>query len=152
MNHNTTANKVTLPPTSMLPIWRTIDRAMVARISRWGIPVSVAAATLHLYVHPEDAEPARLAEAIYIPRQSMTFTLDALERLHLAARTPHPADRRKKQILLSSKGKKLGQTMLEDLLQFEATAFKAFPSEEQLHLKALCEKLAENLTALNRDL
>jgi DNA-binding MarR family transcriptional regulator len=152
MNTHDKHTPVTLPSTSMLPIWRTIDRAMVARISRWGIPVSVAAATLHLYVHPEDAEPARLAEAIYIPRQSMTFTLDALERLQLAARTPHPADRRKKQILLSSKGKKLGQTMLEDLLQFEATAFKAFPSEEQRNLKVLCEKLAENLTALNRDL
>lgn len=144
--------KVTLPPTSMLPIWRAIDQSMVVRLSRWGIPFSVAAATLHLYVHPEDAEPARLAEAIFIPRQSMTFTLDALERLNLAARTPHPDDRRKKSIVLSSKGKKLGKAMLEDILQFEATAFEAFPTEERVHLKTLCEKLAETLTRLNRDL
>jgi len=152
MKTQDTQTPVTLPPTSMLPIWRTIDRAMVARLSRWGMPVSVAAATIHLYVHPEDAEPARLAEAIYIPRQSMTFTLDALERLGLASRTPHPADRRKKSIVLSAKGKKLGKTMLDDLLAFEAKAFEAFPAQERLHLKTLCEKLAETLTALNRDL
>jgi DNA-binding MarR family transcriptional regulator len=132
----------------MLPIWRTIYQAMVARLSKWGIPFSVAAATLHLYVHPEDAEPARLAESIFIPRQSMTFTLDALERRKLASRTPHPADRRKKIIVLSSKGQKLGKTMLEDLLAFEATAFEAFPANECLHLKALSEKLAENMTRL----
>jgi DNA-binding MarR family transcriptional regulator len=144
--------KVTLPSTSMLPIWRTIYQAMVARLSKWDIPFSVAAATLHLYVHPEDAEPARLAESIFIPRQSMTFTLDALERLKLASRTPHPADRRKKSIVLSSKGKKLGKTMLDDLLAFESKAFEAFPADEQLHLKLLCEKMAEALTALNRDL
>ena len=148
MKKPTTHTQVTLPPTSMLPIWRAIYQAMVARLSKWGIPFSVAAATLHLYVHPEDAEPARLAESIFIPRQSMTFTLDALERLHLASRTPHPADRRKKIIVLSSKGQKLGKTMLEDLLQFEATAFKAFPADECLHLQSLSEKLAETMTRL----
>ncbi len=136
----------------MLPIWRTIYQVMVARLSKWGIPFSVAAATLHLYVHPEDAEPARLAESIFIPRQSMTFTLDALERLGLASRAPHSADRRKKNIVLSAKGKKLGKTMLDDLLAFEAKAFEVFPADEQLHLKLLCEKMAETLTALNRDL
>jgi DNA-binding MarR family transcriptional regulator len=152
MKTQDTHTPVTLPSTSMLPIWRTIYQAMVARLSTWDIPFSVAAATLHLYVHPEDAEPARLAESIFIPRQSMTFTLDALERLGLASRTPHPADRRKKSIVLSAKGKKLGKTMLDDLLAFEAKAFEAFPAAEQLHLKLLCEKMAENLTALNRDI
>ena len=142
---------VTLPPTSMLPVWRAIDRAIVTRLSKWGIPFSVAAAALHLYVHPEDAEPARLAEAIYIPRQSMTFTLDALERHGLAARTPHPEDRRKKSIVLSPKGEKIAKKMLEDMLHFESTAFEIFPAEERLHLKTLCEKLAETLIQLNRE-
>lgn len=140
--------KVTLPSSSMLPIWRVIYQAMVARLSKRGLPFSVAAATLHLYVHPEDAEPARLADAIFIPRQSMTFTLDALERLRLASRTPHPADRRKKIIVLSAKGQKLGRALLDDLLAFEATAFEAFPADDSLRLKSLSEKLAEAMTRL----
>lgn len=151
MSNPNTRQEITLPPTSMLPVWRAIDRAIVARLSKWGMPFSVAAAALHLYVHPEDAEPARLAEAIYIPRQSMTFTLDALERLGLAARTPHPEDRRKKSIVLSPKGQKIAKKMLDDMLLFESTAFEIFPIEERLHLKTLCEKLSETLIQLNRE-
>lgn len=138
-----------LPATSMLPTWRVIDRVMAARLSKWGMPVSVAAATIHLYVHPEDAEPARLAEAICIPRQSMTFTLDTLERLKLAARAPHPEDRRRKNIVLSKKGAALGKTMLDDLLQFESSVLTCFSADERIQLKTLSTKLAETMTHLN---
>lgn len=144
--------KVTLPPTSMFPVWRTIDQAIVARLSKWGMPFSVAAAALHLYVRPDIAEPARLAEAIHIPRQSMTFTLDALERLGLAARTPHPEDRRKKIIVLSSKGEKIAKKMLDDMLHVEATVFEIFPTKQRHHFKTLCKKLADKLIQLNREL
>jgi len=143
---------VTLPATSMLPVWRTVYSAMVGHLSQSGLPFSVAGATIHLYVHPEDAEPARLAEAIYIPRQSMTFTLDTLERLGLATRTPHPEDRRKKIIVLSAKGEALAKTLLEKLLHFEAQAFEGFSEKERVQLKALSERLAEQMTQLNRDI
>lgn len=143
---------VTLPATSMLPVWRTVYSAMVGHLSQSGLPFSVAGATIHLYVHPEDAEPARLAEAIYIPRQSMTFTLDSLERLGLATRTPHPEDRRRKIIVLSPKGEALAKTLLEKLLRFEAEAFKGFSEKERIQLKMLSERLAEQMTQLNRDI
>ncbi len=141
---------IILPATSMLPTWRTIDRILVERLSKWDIPFSAAAATIHLYVNPEDAEPARLAEAIFIPRQSMTFTLDTLERLGLATRTPHPEDRRKKNILLSEKGEALGKTMLDDLLQFEASVLAVFSADERIRLQTLSLKLADTMTHLNQ--
>lgn len=134
----------------MLPVWRIIYNAMVNRLSKWDMPFSVAAAAVHLYVHPEDAEPARLADAIYIPRQSMTFTLDNLERLGLASRTSHPEDRRRKCILLSAKGKKLAKKILDDLLAFEENAFTVLAPEEQANLKRLSETLAESMMHLNR--
>ncbi len=146
-----TSNGVTLPATSMLPVWRTIYSAMVGHLNQSGLPFSVAGATIHLYVHPEDAEPARLADAIYIPRQSMTFTLDALERQGLATRTPHPEDRRKKIIVLSSKGQALAKTLLDKLLLFETQAFNNFSEKERTQLKTLAEKMAEQMTQLNRD-
>jgi DNA-binding MarR family transcriptional regulator len=146
-----TSNGVTLPATSMLPVWRTIYSAMVGHLNQSGLPFSVAGATIHLYVHPEDAEPARLADAIYIPRQSMTFVLDALERQGLATRTPHPEDRRKKIIVLSSKGQALAKTLLDKLLLFEIQAFNNFSEKERTQLKTLAEKMAEQMTQLNRD-
>jgi DNA-binding MarR family transcriptional regulator len=125
---------------------------MVGHLNHSGLPFSVAGATIHLYVHPEDAEPARLADAIYIPRQSMTFTLDALERQGLATRTPHPEDRRKKIIVLSAKGQTLAKTLLEKLLLFETRAFKDFSEKERILLKTLSERMAEQMTQLNRDI
>jgi DNA-binding MarR family transcriptional regulator len=151
MTETKTNTGVILPETSMLPVWRTIYSAMVGHLNQSGLPFSVAGATIHLYVHPEDAEPARLADAIYIPRQSMTFTLDALERQGLATRTPHPEDRRKKIIVLSPKGQTLAKSLLEKLLLFETRAFKDFTEKERTTLKMLSERLAEQMTLQNRD-
>jgi len=138
-----------IPPDSLLKTWRTIDQAVVQHLSRKGMPFSIAASLVHLYIHPELTEPAQLADALFIPRQSMTFTLDALERDALATRQPHPNDRRKKIIVLTAKGRKQAKTILDDLLHFEAQAFAAFTQEEFLTLRTLLTKLMTTITLLD---
>jgi DNA-binding MarR family transcriptional regulator len=137
-----------IPPDSLLKTWRTIDQAVVQHLSRKGMPFSIAASLIHLYIHPELTEPAQLADAIFIPRQSMTFTLDALERDGLALRQSHPNDRRKKIIALTPKGRRRAKDVLDDLLHFESQAFAAFTQEEFQTLRTLLTKLMTAITLL----
>ena len=57
-----------------------------------------------VWENPDSAEPALLAGALRVSRQSMTGLLDKLERGGYLARTPHAADRRRKTIRLRKKG------------------------------------------------
>lgn len=109
---------------SMLPFWRLILKAFTERISRSGLSFNAATVVAHLYLHPEDSEPAKLSEETCAPRQTMTFILDTLEQQNLAARSPHPNDRRKKVVTLTAKGRKLAKAMLGDLLGFENRALQ----------------------------
>ena len=131
--------------TSLLPIWSTINQIMKNRIVRWKLHFPAAVTLLHLHAHPEDAEPARLSEAVSIPRQTMTFTLDSPEKQKLAFRKSHPNDRRRKTILLSDKGKKLADAIIQDLLAFEEKAFSEFSATEFKTFRTLSEKLADAL-------
>ncbi|MDD5706812.1 MAG: MarR family transcriptional regulator [Kiritimatiellae bacterium] len=113
---------------SMLPLWRRIYQEFAARGQRWGLPINVGMTLVHLYLHPDEAEPAHLASANCFPRQTITFVLDALERQKLARREPHPSDRRRKQVVLTAAGRKLGARLFADLLGFEAQALSAIPA------------------------
>ena len=57
-----------------------------------------------VWENPDSAEPALLAGALRVSRQSMTGLLDKLERGGYLERTPHAADRRRKTIRLRKKG------------------------------------------------
>ena len=129
----------------MLPIWSVINQMMKNRIAGWGLHAPAALTLLHVHAHPEEAEPARLSECIIVPRQTMTFSLDTLEKQGLAARRPHPNDRRRKIIVLSGKGKRLAETIIGDLLGFEAAALSEFSVQELGQFRALSQKFAEAL-------
>ena len=130
---------------SMLPIWSLINQAMKGHIAKWNLHMPAVITLLHVHTHPDDAEPARLSECVGVPRQTMTFTLDMLERQRLASRKPHPKDRRRKIILLSDKGSKLAENILQDLLAFEAKALSEFSADELTMLRTLTQKLADAL-------
>ncbi|MCL1857140.1 MAG: MarR family transcriptional regulator [Kiritimatiellaeota bacterium] len=129
----------------MFPIWSAIHQVMKDRMSGWDLHAPAVLALLHIHSHPEDAEPARLSECIFVPRQTMTFTLDTLEKQGLVTRKPHPNDRRRKTIVLSGKGKKLAEAIIGDLLHFEAAALSEFSAQEFEAFRALSQKFANAL-------
>ena len=129
----------------MFPIWSIIHQMMKNRLSGWDLHAPAVLALLHIHAHPEDAEPARLSECIFVPRQTMTFTLDTLEKQALVTRKPHPNDRRRKTIALSAKGKKLAEAIIGDLLKFEAAALAEFSAQEFSTFRALSQKFADAL-------
>lgn len=147
---DTDSGRIILGETSFLPLYRRVNQAMAVRLARSGLPVTSAATLLHLHTTPDDSEPSRLADEFHAPRQTMTFILDALERMELARRTPHPVDRRKKVIELTSKGRRLAQSILDDLLLFEAKAAAATFSPSELEtFRAFVVKFAKALEQQN---
>ncbi|GEM_PF-533585 len=140
-----------LPETSMLPLWRCIYQQFMARGQRWELPSNAGMVLVHLHVHPEDAEPAVLAEVTHFPRQTMTFVLDTLESRGLVLRAPHPSDRRRKRIELTSKGTALGARMLADLLAFETVALAAIPVGEFGRFKHAVQCYADTLARQNAE-
>lgn len=142
-----------LPAGSMLPLWRRISQEFLIHGQRWNIPPNVCLTLMHLFLHPGDSEPTALAQAVYFPRQTMTFILDAMEKNGLAVRRPHDRDRRRKTIELTPKGRTLAEDMLRDVVQFESAALRAIEDVDVARLQSFLTRYADALADQNnRDL
>lgn len=137
------------PYRGMLPLWRRIYQEFMIRSQRWGLPSNTCLALVHLHVHPEDSEPATMAEATFIPRQTATFVLDTLERKKLATRHPHPNDRRRKRVQLTAKGHRLAEEIIHDLLKFETSALQVIELSKVEALREVLTRYADALTEQN---
>lgn len=140
---------VELPANSMLPLWRSIYQSFMTRSQKWGLPTNASMVLVHLHVHPEDDEPAVLAELTHFSRQTMTFALDNLEKRGLTRRLPHPSDRRRTRIQLTAAGKTLSVRMLKDLLTYEAYALATIPDGQIEHFKKCLVSYANALAQQN---
>ncbi len=142
-----------VPATSMLPLWRRVHQELMIRGQKWQLPTNVAMVLVHLDLHPEDSEPAAMAAANYFPRQTITFILDVLEREGLAARQPHPNDRRRKLVVLTPKGKNMAEEMVQDMVRFESAALRTIEDVDIHRLQSFLTRYADALAAQNdRDL
>lgn len=137
------------PHNGMLPLWRRIYQEFMIRSQGWGLPSNTSMALLHLHVHPDESEPAAMAEANFIPRQTVTFILDTLERKKLATRRPHPNDRRRKRVQLTAKGHRLAKEIIHDLVQFETSALQAIELPKVEALREVLTRYADALTEQN---
>ena len=142
-----------VPATSMLPLWRRVHQELMIRGQKWKLPTNAAMVLVHLHLHPEDSEPAAVAAANYFPRQTITFILDQLEREGLAVRKPHPNDRRRKLVVLTSKGKKKAEEMVRNMIAFESAALRTIEDVDLPRLQSFLTRYADALAAQNdRDL
>ena len=138
-----------VPATSMLPLWRRVHQELMIRGQKWKLPTNVAMVLVHLCLHPEDSEPAAIADANYFPRQTITFILDALEKQGLAGRQPHPKDRRRKLVALTPKGKKMAEEMVKDMVRFESAALRTIEDVDLPRLQSFLARYADALAAQN---
>ena len=138
-----------VPATSMLPLWRRVHQELMIRGQKWKLPTNVAMVLVHLHLHPEDSEPAAMADANYFPRQTITFILDSLEKQGLAGRQPHPKDRRRKLVALTPKGKKMAEEMVKDMVRFESAALQHIEDVDLPRLQSFLARYADALAAQN---
>jgi len=134
---------------SLLPFLRRIHREFIARSGRWGIPLGVHMTMVHLFRHPEDGQPAALADAVRAPRQTMTFIVDFLERRKLVVRLPCPGDRRRRIVRLTARGRAMAEAMFEDLIRFEAAARESIAVGRRDAFRAELGRYADALARQN---
>lgn len=119
------------------------------RSQGWGLPSNTSMVLLHLHVHPDESEPAAMAEANFIPRQTATFILDTLERKKLATRQPHPNDRRRKRVALTPRGRRKAEAMIQDMIRFESAALARIEDLDVNRLQNFLTRYADALAAQN---
>ncbi len=142
-----------LPPDegtqTLLPLWRRVFLELRRRIERWGISSNAAFVLLELHLHPDRGEPSALAEAISLPRQTMTFVLDQLERKDMLRRALHPSDRRRRLLQITPRGTRMARRILDDIVRFESMGLAAIPPSDVSKIRAQLGQYADALARQN---
>ena len=130
-------------------LWRRYDRAYTCWAQKHGISNSAMTLIEELYMRPEGVEPAEVADYLGIPRQTMTATLDALERKSVVGRFPHEKDRRRKVIRFTPEGKIMAEKLVNDLHEWEMKALSSLKETELARafktVKLFCTELEKGL-------
>lgn len=105
--------------------WFKLDRNYCRLLKRWDISINTLWVLEHLQRHPEGGEPAVLADQVNMLRQTMTLTLDQLEKRGYLCRTPHKTDRRRKIVTLTPPGQAFAAEVLDVVTGFELAAMEA---------------------------
>jgi len=119
-------------------LWRRYDRVYTLWAQKHGLSNSAMTLIEELYMRPEGVEPAEVADYLGIPRQTMTATLDALERKSVIGRFPHAKDRRA-----------LAEKLVNDLHEWEIKALSSVSKTELTRtfktVKLFCTELEKGL-------
>lgn len=134
---------------TLLPLWRRIYTEFNRRMERPGLASNSAFVLLDLYMHPDRAEPSALADSTGLPRQTMTFVLDQLERKDMLRRAPHPSDRRRRLLQITPRGTRMARSILEDIVNFESQGLAAVPPVEVSKIRAHLGQYADALARQN---
>lgn len=129
--------------------WFKLDRNYCRLLKRWDISINTLWVLEHLQRHPEGGEPAVLADQVNMLRQTMTLTLDQLEKRGYLCRTPHKTDRRRKIVTLTPPGQAFAAEVLDVVTGFELAAMEALTGEE---LEALVENSVKYQEAFEKSL
>ncbi len=126
----------------LFDLWGKFDRIYFRLLQQYNLSYNAYLVLEELLQAPEGIEPAALADKLNIPRQTMTFILDHLERDGFLARHSHPVDRRKKLIMLSAAGQQFAGQVSGDVLARECRAMESLTPEEQETLLRLYARLS----------
>ncbi|MBO7298964.1 MAG: MarR family transcriptional regulator [Kiritimatiellae bacterium] len=80
-------------------------------------PKSVMEILMHLNEVSNVHEPSHIADKFSIPRQTMTSLIDYMVKHELAVRIPHKSDRRRIQIDITDKGKKVANDFHDRIIE-----------------------------------
>lgn len=132
-----------IPAGSLLHLISRIFQELTFRsIRKWDLQANTCIVLGHLHVYPETCEPAEIAHAARLPRQTITFVLDTLEKQGLAVRQPHPTDRRRKTVHLTAKGHRRAKQVIADMVGIENAALKGLSSREAAAVRDLLGRYA----------
>ena len=100
---------------------------------------------------------ARIAERLGLDRTVMTYLIDDLEKAGLVERRPDPADRRARQVLLTTKGKKSFRQATDRIEQVERAVLAGLSDKdadlfrELLHRVVAAGPIEDTINACDAD-
>ena len=130
---------------SLLQRVRLLQRALSRALGRHGLSAPMAATLLHMLFEGEPREPAQIADATCIPRQTMTSLLDGLERQGFIVRDNHPTDRRRKLTSLTEPGATLAKEIFKDLMDSEGRVFSVLSRSEFMQFVSLVNRICARI-------
>ncbi len=125
----------------LFDLWGKFDRVYFRILQKWNLSYNTYLVLEELLTRPEGWEPAALADRLSIPRQTMTFLLDSLEREGRLDRMAHPADRRRKLAALTAAGREFATNVSVEVSRREYEAMRTLSESEQEELLALYDRL-----------
>lgn len=126
----------------VLSLAANIDRDCSALLAPHGLSEARFVMLFLLDVVPDGLAPNALAELAGVTRATVTGLLDGLEREELIARHTNVNDRRALCIRLTSKGKELASTVIDQHGLWIAGLFSNLSAAERKQLTRLLDKVA----------
>ncbi|MCE5202364.1 MAG: MarR family transcriptional regulator [Synergistaceae bacterium] len=111
-------------------LWRRYDQVYSEWAQKHGVSTNVMTLIEEMHIRPDGVEPAEIADYLGIPRQTMTTTLDWLEKRGLLGRFPHVTDRRRKVIRFTPEGEVLAGNLVDELHKWELEALSTIDEAE----------------------
>lgn len=134
---------------SRLPALRLMTNALSEQLRMDGLTEVPAETLIALHFEPAHAsEPALLADACHVPRQTMTFVLDGLEQQGFVLRADHATDRRRKVIRLTDAGEAMATRILQRVMDFEKKVMSVFAAEELAVFDGFLRRISERIGEL----
>lgn len=92
-----------------------------------------------------DISQKEIGEKLYLPKQTVNSTLNAMEKNGWVIRKVNKQDKREKDIFLTPLGVEKSNPILEELYNFEYKAFSQLSDEEREQFVSINSKLLETL-------
>jgi MarR family transcriptional regulator, organic hydroperoxide resistance regulator len=86
-----------------------------------------------------------LSERVGMERATVTSVLDTLEALDIVVREAHPSDRRKTNVFLTPKGRRMRGDVLEAVSIANRIALKGIPAADFEHFRRTLAKMIANV-------
>ena len=99
-------------------------------LAPYGVSFQMVRTLIYLLRRPEGETPSRVADDLMLLRQTMTNTVDALEKRALVERIPNPGDRRSIMVRLTREGTRLAQAVLMEEHRYTTRLYDHFTQEE----------------------
>jgi len=125
---------------------RQVEQVMEGTLAGWGLTARQVEIMESLYHSREGTRtPADLSAEVGLTRSAMTGAVDALERLGLAVRGPHPGDRRMVAIRLTPMGREFLAERLPERYRKFYRAMECLTKYERSVLLRAHQKFLANL-------
>jgi MarR family transcriptional regulator for hemolysin len=124
---------------------KTLSRAFDQALSRSGgsLPVWLVLMSLKGERHGQQGD---LAAAVGIEGPTLTHHLNRMEAQGMVVRSRDPGNRRVQRVELTAKGHALFGRLLQEVIEFDRSLRKGISEAELSTLRALLDRLRENVT------